>query len=258
MSFEDQVFLTTVRLEVPNSSGNVTVGTGFFLEMPSPRPGRHVLLLISAKHVLNNPLQIVHMLLNKRGISKDHVELGKPINYLAQYKEAYFEHPSLDIDLACVNVSNVLSRQDIMFKNLQREMFADFTESWLMAGRQVLLVGYPENRYDEANNLPILRTGTIASLPKVDFDGKPQFLIDAQVFPGSSGSPVFMNNGTEWRFLGTVVSTMIRNQRVDFADVAAGPVTQQILGLGLVYKAPTIVELAQHALKRISEMFSGS
>ena len=44
---------------------------------------------------------------------------------------------------------------------------------------------------DAANALPVWKTGSVASEPDVDFDGKPLFLIDVSAFPGMSGSPVF-------------------------------------------------------------------
>jgi len=55
----------------------------------------------------------------------------------------------------------------------------------------VALVGYPYGFYDTRNALPIWKTGTVASEPEVDFDGKPLFLVDVSAFPGMSGSPVF-------------------------------------------------------------------
>ena len=46
--------------------------------------------------------------------------------------------------------------------------------------------------YDQVNLIPITRTGMTATPLQLDYDGRPSFLIDASVFPGSSGSPVFV------------------------------------------------------------------
>jgi hypothetical protein len=54
------------------------------------------------------------------------------------------------------------------------------------------MVGYPISLWDSVNNLPLLRRGITATHPKIDYRGKPEFLIDAAVFPGSSGSPVYL------------------------------------------------------------------
>lgn len=61
----------------------------------------------------------------------------------------------------------------------------------------VTLIGYPYGFYDKKNSLPIWKTGNVATEPKIDFDGKPLFLIDVSAFPGMSGSPVFgISHGT--------------------------------------------------------------
>jgi hypothetical protein len=55
----------------------------------------------------------------------------------------------------------------------------------------VTLIGYPYGFYDTKNALPIWKTGTVASEPEIDFDGKPLVLIDVSAFPGMSGAPAF-------------------------------------------------------------------
>ena len=49
------------------------------------------------------------------------------------------------------------------------------------------LVGYPYGFYDKKNSLTVWKTGSIASEPEVDFDGKLYFLLDISAFPGMSG-----------------------------------------------------------------------
>ncbi len=54
----------------------------------------------------------------------------------------------------------------------------------------VLMVGYPSGVYDAANNLPMMRRGITATPYKYDFNDQPEFMIDAGMFKGSSGSPI--------------------------------------------------------------------
>lgn len=58
----------------------------------------------------------------------------------------------------------------------------------------ITFIGYPNGIWDSTNLLPVARRGTTASPIEVDFEGSPRFLIDASVFGGSSGSPVFILN----------------------------------------------------------------
>jgi hypothetical protein len=56
------------------------------------------------------------------------------------------------------------------------------------------MIGYPNGLWDAINNMPIIRKGTTATDPKLDYNGKKELLIDAACFPGSSGSPVLICN----------------------------------------------------------------
>lgn len=135
-------------------------------------------------------------------------------------------------------------------------MLATFKEEELNVAQSIYFVGYPDNRYDIANNLPLIRTGIIASNPKLDFNGSKQFIIDAQVFPGSSGSPVYIDliyenfkNGQivlgerKVKLLGIVAMTMIRNNELQAINTNTKFITQEVLGLGIVFKSTAIKEL---------------
>ena len=62
----------------------------------------------------------------------------------------------------------------------------------LGAVESVLMVGYPIGLWDSVNNKPIVRRGTTATHPAIEFSGRPEFLIDCACWPGSSGSPVVL------------------------------------------------------------------
>ncbi len=55
---------------------------------------------------------------------------------------------------------------------------------------EAVVIGYPRGFYDQAHLFPIVKSGIIASRWGAPFQGKPCFLIDAKLFPGSSGSIV--------------------------------------------------------------------
>jgi len=57
-------------------------------------------------------------------------------------------------------------------------------------GDDVLVIGYPRGYYDDVHLYPIVKSGIIASRWGAPFRGKPYFLIDIKLFPGSSGSIV--------------------------------------------------------------------
>ena len=87
----------------------------------------------------------------------------------------------------------------------------------------ITFIGYPSGLYDEKNKMSIIRQGITATPIWNNFKGEDVFLIDAGVFPGSSGSPVFIFNqgtyptkdgialGNRLLFVGVISQTMLRD-----------------------------------------------
>lgn len=98
----------------------------------------------------------------------------------------------------------------------------------------------------------------------MDYGGEPAFLIDASVFPGSSGSPVFIANfatymnprtgevfagGSRTMFLGVLSGGFfmeqdgkIERRPIPTAKEELTVTTEQMIDLGFVFKASTIIE----------------
>jgi len=125
------------------------------------------------------------------------------------------------------------------------------------------LLGYPYGFADTAHDLPVWKTGHIASEPSVDFDNKPVFLVDVSAFPGMSGSPVLavangiyenedgqMRSGRVLKLLG-IFSAMpvVRETKPSPAsaepDAQPAVTTETALQLGYVWKAALIADMAR-------------
>ncbi len=59
-------------------------------------------------------------------------------------------------------------------------------------------MGYPLGVYDDIHNLPLLRTGIIASAYPIPFRCKPYFLVDSHLEEGMSSSPVMTKFKDTW------------------------------------------------------------
>jgi S1-C subfamily serine protease len=57
-------------------------------------------------------------------------------------------------------------------------------------GDPLVVIGYPKGFSDEVHNLPVFRRASVASVYPIPFGGKPCFLIDSELHPGTSGSAV--------------------------------------------------------------------
>lgn len=160
----------------------------------------------------------------------------------AGYGVGFVGHPEDDVDLAAFNVSG--THHKAYWRTIGPEALADFEDPALAAGTQVWFVGYPEGYYDKKHNLPLMRSGIIASQPRVDFDGKPGFIVDGQCLPGSSGSPVFAPLGNVAKLVGILSSTAVRSQPVRAVPTSVRLEVQMQLGLGFALKATLLPDLA--------------
>lgn len=262
-SFIEQIFFSTVRITVADKSNeNSSIGTGFILTVPidPPTNKKAIILLVSNKHVFGDTHRPIELHFHRKKKDSFEPDLGKIVTIKSdEFSGAYREHPDSSIDVACLNISEITrSKYQIYFRGTFPDMIVDFTDKNLYPGADVWFVGYPENIFDVSHNLPILRKGTIASIPSVNFNRKTQFLIDAQVFPGSSGSPLFIQLGKYFRLIGIVMGTMIKNERVEPIDTQLAMSVQRVLGLGIVIKSSVLRELIDIVIDEIKKLIDRS
>lgn len=257
--FESSVFFSIVRIVLSQGRGE-SVGTGFLLRasFDSDKEGQGATLLISNKHVFEAPSQNLSLQFHRRNPQSPREPLlGQIVSaFITEFRKnsIYVEHPDQSIDLACV-VANAIEdpKFDVFALTIPRVMLATYQEQDLSPGQDVWFVGYPADRYDIANNLPLMRHGYIASIPSVDFGGNKQIIIDAPVFPGSSGSPVSTDINGKIRLIGVIVETMIQ-----FNELKALPTSQvvgieNIIGLGIVLKSTLLDSLIDAALRKVRD-----
>jgi hypothetical protein len=70
-------------------------------------------------------------------------------------------------------------------------------ELGVSAGDGVFVLGFPMNQAGAQRNYVIVRQGAIARLSEMMDGASSSFLLDAFVFPGNSGSPVFSRPQSE-------------------------------------------------------------
>lgn len=71
---------------------------------------------------------------------------------------------------------------------------------------RVFMIGYPNGFKDETHNLPVSREGAVSSVPKFNFNGRAEFMIDIKTINGSSGSPVLYEKDGHLYFIGIFYS----------------------------------------------------
>lgn len=190
-------------------------GTGFFYNILEPVNNSHAqhvkeTYLITNRHIiidrflkdeieifadsLKFSLKKVELTTNK--IQWDYIEINK--KDISSRLKIY---EIKEIDVAAIKVNDLINDK---LKNMtQKQSYIahrGITDSFIPkryngeleteVGDDILVIGYPNMYYDLENKYPIVKSGIIATSLYNNFNGEPCFLIDAKLFPGSSGSLV--------------------------------------------------------------------
>lgn len=253
-----QLLYTTTPIWVEYPDGKQGSGTGFIFSIPSKtNPQESTPFLVTNYHVIRNAKRGLIEFVEK---SNDNPVLGKRIRVEISGNDLvrFIDEQN---DLAAIPIGAILNqleqaRRGIFFRSITPDIVPtkDISEK-LAAIEEITFIGYPSGLYDEHNVIPIVRRGITATPIWNDFQGQPSFLVDAGVFPGSSGSPVFLLNqggynnggtfivGTRIYFLGVLSESMIRIEK-DAPSV--------FLGLGKVIKSNVVLVFLNSLTNRLT------
>lgn len=266
----EQLLFSTVLIQTkgqdPSDKG---AGTAFIFAYSNEEGV--IVSLVTNKHVINGARRGTFFFTKRAG---DQPAIGERYDVeIDNFEDAWHGHSDPEVDIAVMPLSPLLDRirnesgVEVFIRSLSHEMIPSQEQlEELDALEEVIFVGYPSAIYDTVNLMPVFRRGTTATPLQVDYDGRPIFLIDASVFPGSSGSPVVIYNlggysgkhgftvGTRLFLLGIILQVMFQEEEgtIDFAAIPTSiePVvrTRQMIDIGVVYKARLIVEAVEQGL----------
>jgi hypothetical protein len=228
-SLATQLLFTTAPVLVEQTDGKRKSGTCFFFNAEHPsNPNFHITLLITNYHVIKDGKRgIVQMFkMGEDNLPKTKDKLN--IEFDSQFLSSVFIDEALD--LAAFPIAPLLnlasnSGSPIFFRATDKSVLptTEIVDD-LSAIEEIIFIGYPSGIVDSVTGFPIIRKGITATPIWSDFQGRKQYLIDAGVFPGSSGSPVFIYNqgtyssgsdvilGTRVFLVGIISETMLRKE----------------------------------------------
>lgn len=268
-SLSEQLFFVTSRIEA-RSATDGWVGTGFVVAVDTEHGPAH--FLVTNKHVLADA-QTLTVRFVRAAPDGTTPELGRAtqLTITGFNDDSWLGHPDESVDVAIMAMGPLL-------EDMHRRGAAPFFRSVgpdlvlspeqaedLDAIESVTFIGYPSGIYDSRNFLPIARRGTTATPIPVDYQGVPAFLIDASVFPGSSGSPVFIVDqgaysprgggivvGGRVHFVGVLAAVHTRQVEGDVQSLPTSLVAsfEEPIDLGIVFKGQTVLECVRQILAK--------
>lgn len=267
-SIAEMLFFTTVRIDTKSEKSNGS-GTGFIFN--HTYKGNSYPFIVTNKHVVNG--------YKDGGITFIQKENEKP-KYgqafrldLQDFEKCWFGHADPKVDIAVAPLAHLVEHMnklgvEVFFKSVSTENIPiEQSLNEIDAIEEVVFIGYPNGIWDSKNFIPVARKGSTATPLSIDFELEKKFLIDASVFGGSSGSPVFIYNtgtygtkggpakvGTRFHFVGVIAAVY---QKTEANEIISVPIpttnvpvaiNKQMIDLGIVFKAVTVVETIEQLL----------
>lgn len=260
-SITKKLLFNTIRVDTVLDDGSEGSGTAFVVSHAHAR-GTYT-FIVTNRHLVDG--------VRRGGLVFTQKQNGQPVFgqrfqlNIEDFPHAWFMHPDPQVDLAIIPMRPLEQAArdqgvELYYHVIDSRLAPDAaTTRALDALEEVLFVGYPSGVWDQVNLMPILRRGTTATPMALDFEGRPEFLIDAAVYPGSSGSPVFVYQpdtmrpmqgaGKKFLFAGVVAAVFFREEANHLVSVPVpannrGMVMgSEMIDLGLVIKSQAVLDV---------------
>lgn len=198
MASTDKALLSVVRLEMFCNEAGITTNypagraTGFLYKNKDGEPrlmtNRHVVCERREDH--HPDFVIAHVRVAKGPVSRMTMSRTQTIRFelYENGREKWKALSDRRVDIAALEIDGAGSEWFATWLSAADWLPVD---SRLLLGSPVLVCGFPKGAfYDRFTNVPIARTATVATNPRVAFNKRPCFLLDGNLSEGMSGSPV--------------------------------------------------------------------
>ena len=256
-----KLLFNTVRVDTVLEDGSQGSGTAFVVKHDKLRSSHT--FIVTNRHLVDGVRQGGLVFTQKRN---GQPLLGQRFQLnIDQFPQAWFGHPDPAVDLCIIPMRPLelaanAQGVELYYQTIDTRLIPDESATRALdALEEVLFVGYPSGVWDQVNLMPILRRGTTATPIALNFEGRSEFLIDAAVYPGSSGSPVFVylpetlkpaqSVVKKFLFAGVVAAVFFREEANRPVVTPVPPNGQgmvmgsEMIDLGLVIKSQSVLEV---------------
>ncbi len=221
-----------VPLEIPGDPPKF-IGTAFLISYPGFEGDLSPSIIVTCKHVVKDCQNVQFRWNVDNEITR--FVIGTQVG---SFKCDWVFHPDEDIDLAIALVPSPGIKDEEQIRWYHVKELDEVTEEDL--GQDVFYLGFPlgAGADIEIPHKALVRKAMISSVPE-----KKDYIIEANAFPGTSGSPVFLLRDEVYKLIGVIASY------IPYRDIAVSVQTgkpriifEENSGLSYVIKSKYILE----------------
>lgn len=258
MKFEaanERTLFSTIRIETRLSHGEYVSGTAFIYEYATE--DNSYPFMITARNLIEFAQEGRITLIQGKN-KAPMVGKGYTLD-IENFSKLWFCHPDDNLNIAVTpfvpfvkHVEN--TGVNIFFETLaENHVYPTNANDKLSIGEDTLYLGYPDNCWDTKYLLPVFRNAMLSLPYALDFQGRPQASLDANIIEGSCGSPVFLKtaftpDSINGSLLGVLSNMPKKNTDEDGVTSYSEDVTMQT-DMGLVIKMEVVIEAITAYLK---------
>jgi len=167
-------------------------GTCFLID-PPPSSGcsNGVVILVTAAHALEQaPGTEGHIIMREKRDDGSFVRKDVSFPLRSGEKPLWSKHPDEDVAAIKLTLPSGVWCQPLRFDQLARA--EEFTQGKIRLGSDAWIFCFPSQLEANEAGFPVLRHGSIASLPLMPLSSNRTFLVDFNAFGGESGAPVML------------------------------------------------------------------
>lgn len=281
--FDNALYGLTTLIEC-GSKQFKSQGSGFYYNVMSPKNPEveggqwraiEGTYLITNHHVALpriNECEVIpdYFVFNLREIINNKVEWVPISLNQADLKQRMLLHQNTNVDVVAIKVDDLIidiirnnpNRKFIIGGSLSNDNLPSNSPLNIDVTSDIIVASYPRGFYDITNKFPIVKSGIISSGWGLHFNNNPVFLIDAQLFPGSSGGLVISKptniamiegklmhcNEKQFVFLGVYSGEPVQQcAPFDLGDMTI--IRRNSYGLGNVWYSDLIPEILNNNIK---------
>ena len=217
----DILSYSTIKVTCFRQQGVISTGTGFFYNF-SLGNGRCIPAILTNRHVVDGSAASVLTF----STTKDGSPQDEKVRYVTRPdRNRWHGHDDPAVDLCFLPLLPII---DHFAKESKQLHIAPFSKEFIPDAEylsgitqldDVVMIGYPNGIWDDVNNQPIFRKGSLATRPNKNYKGRREFVIDMPVYGGSSGSPVLL--ATDMPHIDRIKHTMQYHGRVKLLGVVS-------------------------------------